>query len=73
MKIAWFKRVISPEIGANLAGYSLNDVSEMKLDDLYATGLYLEDGEGGKALLISLDLLGVDEWFIRKVRKACSV
>ena len=72
MKIAWFKKVISPEIGAKLAGYSLNDVSEMKLDDLYATGLYVEDGQGEKALIISLDLLGVDEWFIRKVRKACS-
>ena len=39
MKIAWFKKVISPEIGAYMAGYSLVDKSVAKLDDLYMTGL----------------------------------
>ena len=71
MKIAWFKKVISPEVGAYLAGYGLNDRSVMKHDDLFADGLCLDDGER-KVLLISMDLLGVDEWFIRKVRKTCS-
>ena len=71
MKIAWFRKVISPEVGAYLAGYSLKDKSVMKLDDLFADGLLVDDGER-KILLISLDLLGVDEWFVRKVRKAVS-
>lgn len=71
MKIAWFKKVISPEVGAYLAGYSMNDVSKELHDDLYADGLCIDDGER-KVLLISLDLLGVDEWFIRKVRKECA-
>jgi len=71
MKIAWFKKVISPEVGAYLAGYSLKDKSVMKHDDLFADGLCLDDGER-KVLLIGLDLLGVDEWFIRKVRKNCA-
>ena len=71
MKIAWFKKVISPEVGAYLAGYSMNDVSQELHDDLYADGLCIDDGER-KVLLISLDLLGVDEWFIRKVRKECA-
>ena len=71
MKIAWFKKNISPEVGAYLAGYSLNDKSVMKLDDLYADGLCLDDGER-KVLIIGLDLLGLDEWFIRKIRKNCS-
>lgn len=69
MKIAWFKKVISPEVGAYLAGYSLKDKSVMKLDDLFADGLLVDDGER-KVLLISLDLLGVDEWFVQKIRKA---
>ena len=71
MKIAWFKRVITPEIGAFLAGYSLNDKSVAKLDDLYMTGLCADDGER-KVLIVSFDLLGLDEGFSRKVRKACA-
>ena len=67
MKIASFKKVITPEVGAYLAGYSLVDKSVMKLDDLYADGLCIDDGER-KVLIIGLDLIGVDEWFIRKVR-----
>ena len=68
MKIAWFKKVISPDVGAELAGYGPHDVSVMKLDDLFATGLLMDDG-GRKVLLVSFDLLGLDAWFIRKMRK----
>ena len=71
MKIAWFKKVISPEVGAYLAGYSLIDKSVMKHDDLYADGLCIDDGER-KVLIIGLDLIGVDEWFIRKIRTNCA-
>ena len=71
MKIAWFKRVITPEIGAYLAGYSLNDKSVAKLDELYMTGLCADDGER-KVLIVSFDLLGLDEGFSRKVRKECA-
>lgn len=71
MKIAWFKKNISPEIGAFIAGYSLNDKSVAKLDDLYACGMCADDGTN-KILLISLDLIGLDGWYIRKIRKACA-
>ena len=71
MKIAWFRKVISPEVGADLAGYYLHDRSEQKLDDLEACGLLMEH-EGKKLLLVSLDLLGLDHWFIQRVRKACA-
>jgi len=71
MKIAWFKVEISPEIGARLAGYGPDDVSVMKMDDLFATGLCADDGEN-RVLLISLDLIGLDGWFIRDIRKSCS-
>ena len=71
MKIAWFKKVISPEIGACLAGYGVGDKSLCKLDDLYATGLCADDGER-KVLIVSFDLLGLDEWYIAKLRKECA-
>ena len=71
MKIAWFKKVISPGIGAYLAGYSLNDKSVSKLDDLYMTGLCADDGER-KVLLVSFDLLGLDESYTRGIRRACA-
>ena len=72
MKIAWFKKVISPEIGACLAGYGVGDKSLCKLDDLYATGLCADDGER-KVLIVSFDLLGLDEWYIAKLRKECAM
>ncbi|MBQ7208709.1 MAG: hypothetical protein IJS01_13000 [Lentisphaeria bacterium] len=68
MKISWFKKVISPDVGAELAGYGPHDVSVTKLDDLYATGLLMDDGEK-KVLLVSFDLLGLDASFIRGIRK----
>jgi len=71
MKIAWFKKNITPEVGAYLAGYGLNFKSVMKHDELLADGLCLDDGKN-KVLLIGLDLLGLDEWFIKKIRKNCS-
>ena len=71
MKIAWFKKVISPEIGARLAGYGIDDFSMAKLDDLYMTGLCADDGER-KVLIISFDLLGLDEWYSRKLRQRCA-
>ena len=71
MKISWFKEVITPEVGTLIAGYAFNDVSVKKLDDLYVTGLCLDDGRS-KALLVSLDLLALDGWYIRKLRQACA-
>ena len=68
MKIAWFHKNISPEIGAKLAGYGLNDVSTNKLDDLCMSGLCMDDGSH-KALLVSLDLLGLDQDRIMRLRK----
>ena len=51
MKIASFKRVITPEIGAYLAGYGYYDKSNSIADDLYMTGLCVDDGER-KALIL---------------------
>ncbi|MBR2723778.1 MAG: hypothetical protein IKB77_05535 [Lentisphaeria bacterium] len=71
MKIANFKINISPEIGCSIAGYSLNDISVAKLDDLYACGLCVDDGQN-KILIISFDLLGLDQEYIQEVRQECA-
>ena len=67
MKIAYAEKVISPEIGIKLAGYDLNDVSVEKLDELYLSALALDDGTK-KVVIISYDLLGIDEEWIKKIR-----
>ena len=59
VKAAWFRKDISCDIGATLAGYGNNDVSVGKLDDLEMNGLCVDDGRD-KVLIISFDLLGLD-------------
>ena len=71
MKIAWFAREISPEVGCYIAGYGTKDVSVAKTDDLYMTGLCLDDGER-KLLIVSFDVIGMDDWYIRRVRAGCA-
>ena len=68
MKIAWFKTVISPEIGSLIAGYGWDFYSVKKSDDIFMTGLCCDDGSN-KVLIISFDLQALDESFIRQVRK----
>ncbi len=71
MKIAYFKRDITPSIPCLVAGYTYSDVARKIRDNLYMTGLCCDDGEN-KTLIISFDLLGLDEWFIKRVRKNCA-
>lgn len=70
MKISWFNKIISPELGGHISGYKMDDTSISKLNDLYMTGLLADDGER-KVLLISFDLLCLDEVFIQKIRHTC--
>ena len=71
MKIADFKRIITPQIGCKLAGYDLNDVSNSIADDLYMTSLCVDDDKR-KVLIISFDLLGLDGLYIQKMRRICA-
>ena len=71
MKIAFFEKIISPEIGSTIAGYAFEDYSVAKRDDIYMTGLGLDDGEN-RALILSFDLQSLDGWFIRRIRRACA-
>lgn len=71
MQIASFKRMITPEIPCLVAGYNYTDIASKIRDDLYMTGLCCDDGEQ-KILIISLDLLALDAWFIQRARKKCA-
>jgi len=68
VKIASFRTDISPELGVNICGYSPNQSAVEKHDPLYACGLAIDDGEK-KALVIALDLLGLDGFVIRDLRR----
>jgi len=61
------KIVITPEKPVWMSGYAgRNKPAQGKDTDLFAKALLLE-GEGGKALLITLDLCGIDRDFAGKV------
>ncbi|MDE3275005.1 MAG: hypothetical protein PUJ80_03160 [Verrucomicrobiota bacterium] len=67
IQAAWFTKIITCEIGSLLAGYGPHDVSTSKYDELEANGLCLDDGER-KVLIVSLDLLGINEDALKPMR-----
>ena len=71
MKISWFKRDITPEIGTRVSGYGMEDVSFSCWSQLLMTGLLADDGEN-KVLLVSFDLQCLDVEYIHKFRLNCS-
>ncbi|MBO5791655.1 MAG: hypothetical protein J6S54_04200 [Lentisphaeria bacterium] len=60
MKVVSFKKVITCQVGDDLAGYGAGITSVAKHDDLYMRGLCMDDGTQ-KVVMISFDLLGLDE------------
>lgn len=61
---------ITPTQPQWMAGYAGRDhEAEGKLTDLYAKALVLDDGAGGRAVLVSLDLCGIDRAFSLAVRE----
>jgi hypothetical protein len=71
VKAAWFRADISCDVGTTLAGYGNNDVSVEKIDDLELNGLCIDDGND-KVLIMSFDLIGLDNAAIRKIRNWAS-
>jgi hypothetical protein len=71
MRIANIKRVITPEPGTLLAGYSSAVLSQCVHDDLFISGTIFDDGVE-KAVLLSYDLIGLDRDTIERIRTACS-
>lgn len=72
MKTAAFSAVITPELGCLVSGYDMVSRAVEIHDDLYATGLLVEDDRGEMALVISFDLQGLDAWYVKEVRKECA-
>lgn len=72
IRAAWFKEIITPEVGVNLGGYSADQKSIVKADELYACGLALDDTRGGRILLVAYDLLGLDGSYVQSLRKECA-
>ena len=68
MKIAHYDQIITPEVGEPVAGYGINDVTVRIHDDLKLSILLMDDGETRGAVL-GYDLLGLDEPFVKKIRR----
>lgn len=67
------RRVITPEIGGELAGFAARQgVSTGVHDDLCASVLVLSDDDKSVAL-VSLDLIGITQAFTNSVRRAVKV
>ncbi len=71
MKIAFFERIITPEVGVDLGGYGVGVTSVAKHDDIYVSGVCFDDGKK-RALLLSFDLLGLEGETNRKIRQGCA-
>ncbi len=65
------KVLITPDQPLWMAGYGGRDhAAEGKLTDLWAKALVLEDGRGCRAVLITLDLVGLDRKLSQSIREA---
>lgn len=71
VRIAHFRSDISPAVGENICGYAPNQRSVEKHDPLFACGLLIEEGTN-RALLVALDLVGLDAEETRVVRVKCA-
>jgi len=67
VRIASFKRDITPAVGAEICGYAAGQRSIELHDPLYACGLCIDDGKN-KILIVALDLLGLDGFVVRAWR-----
>ena len=71
MKISSFDLNITPPVGCELAGYGPGQESWEVHDDLFLTGLLMDDGQR-KAALLGFDLIGMDSCLVRKIRRGCA-
>ena len=68
MKIAKFEQIITPEVGTTIAGYGPFDKTYRKEGELVVSMLALDDGKH-TALILSFDLIGMDEELIDRMRR----
>ena len=67
VRIASFRRDITPALGAEICGYAAGQRSVELHDPLFACGLCIDDG-AGRILIVALDLLGLDGFVVRDWR-----
>jgi neutral/alkaline ceramidase-like enzyme len=72
LNIGLIRKKITPKIGTLLAGYDADVVSVGVNDDLYISGISFDDGSK-KAILLSYDLLGLDEEIVTEIRSKCAI
>jgi len=72
LRIKPVRQKITPPVGTHLAGYGVNIISDGIHDDLFISGLSLDDGKT-RAILLSYDLLGIDADMVQRIRKECAV
>lgn len=61
---------ITPEVPVMLSGYA-NRIRpfERVEQDIYAKALWLEDGAGNRAVIVTMDLVGLPRWFIEPLAR----
>ena len=60
---------ITPPLGVSISGYFHERLADGVLDPLYASAVYLNDGKKG-AILINLDIIGINQKFMMPLRQA---
>jgi len=73
MRFSVSKECITPNWPVNMGGFSARtEKSQGVHDDLYSKCLMLDDGKS-KCLIITLDLVGVDRFFVEKIKEKIEV
>jgi len=70
INVGMAETIITPPVGAPMAGYARKGVSTGVHDDLYARSLVIESGDGTSVVLMTLGLVNLGERFMDEIRKA---
>jgi len=68
IKVGVAEKIITPPVGAPMAGYARKSVSTGVHDDLWARSLVVEDGNGSSVVLMTLGIINLSERFMNEIR-----
>ena len=68
IKVGLGETIITPPVGAPMAGYNRADVSKGVHDDLYARSIAIEDGDGTGAVMMTLGLVNISRSLANDIR-----
>jgi hypothetical protein len=69
LKVGVGETVITPSQPTRMRGFARSQVSTGVHDDLYARSLFVEDGNGDKAVLMTVALVGLSEDYLKQIRE----